>query len=347
MPWARIEGGLFRNPKVAGVGPLAKLLYIAGLAYCADQLSDGRIARASVRLIAAEADVDPSLASDLVAAGLWEELPDGGGYQVHDWPVYNPPAEEYRAKQDEKRLARSEAGRRGAAARWQTDGKSMRSQCDSDAIAMANAWQTDGTDTDTDNRDPIPRSDPEIEPDDDRAIAREAADAPVVASDGSVSDEPLKLWTTHFGLPTRKVKLELDRLDRLCVGHLRPMLLGQVLVYAATRVDRDRPPGAWLKYIDTTLRAHIRDGTIPDDAVAPSKRNGHHAPPRSAYRAANAWTDDEWAAYMAGRAEPEEPPPEAEPAPDSYETFLARRREHDRAVAAGAAPPGRGRDRDQ
>jgi predicted phage terminase large subunit-like protein len=56
-------------------------------------------------------------AAELVAAGLWEQHPDG--FLVHDFLEYNPSA----AELDSKRHSKAIAGAKGAASRWHGDRK--------------------------------------------------------------------------------------------------------------------------------------------------------------------------------------------------------------------------------
>lgn len=100
MSWVKLDDQFFSNPKVLLAGRDARDLYLAGLAFCAAQLTDGFIPDNALRMLAAQADVDEpaALAVRLVAVDLWERL--DGGYQIHDWLKYNPPASEQKRKRD-------------------------------------------------------------------------------------------------------------------------------------------------------------------------------------------------------------------------------------------------------
>ena len=155
------------HPKVVAVGGDAAWLYVCGLCYCRRHLTDGRIPMAAVpRLTDCKSPM--KLAARLVAVGLWHE--DGDGWRVHDWDKHNDSAETIRAQRSTVSTVRSEAGRKGAHARWhasgwhgktdgkpdskpmaepsdpdsKSDGKTMRSQCDPDGKTIASRWQTDG-----------------------------------------------------------------------------------------------------------------------------------------------------------------------------------------------------------
>jgi hypothetical protein len=109
MSWIRIDDHFDEHPKLARVGPLGWALWIAGLAYCNRNLTDGfipfnkahammgldtygsegRVWTACVTSGMSGDDVTcKGIAGWLVEAGLWEIGP--GGYQVHDYLAYQP-----------------------------------------------------------------------------------------------------------------------------------------------------------------------------------------------------------------------------------------------------------------
>lgn len=116
MAWGRIDDGFGDHPKVLQlidtldemIGAAAIGLWTLGLAYARrtarSTKTPGYVPRSFVRTIR----VPASLGDELAAAGLWEQA--DGGWIIHDFEDYGPPAE-LRAK-------RAEAGRRGAEARW-------------------------------------------------------------------------------------------------------------------------------------------------------------------------------------------------------------------------------------
>src|SRR5262245_25445896 len=109
MAWVKVDDQFFRHPKVLAAGRDARDLYLVGLCYCAQGLTDGFIPAQAVRVLAAEAEIDsgPACAAQLVAVGLWEEAP--GGYAIHDYLEYQPSKERVIATRE----ARAEAGSRG------------------------------------------------------------------------------------------------------------------------------------------------------------------------------------------------------------------------------------------
>jgi hypothetical protein len=118
MAWAKFDDRFLTNPKIMQAGLEARALYIAGVLYCAGELTDGFIAEGVLCKLAALADVPRAIdaADRLIDLALWEQAE--GGYIVHDYLEYNPTAEEVKARRDEVTKARSEAGKRGMASRW-------------------------------------------------------------------------------------------------------------------------------------------------------------------------------------------------------------------------------------
>lgn len=133
MAWAKIDDQFFFNPKVVRAGRDARDLYLAGLTYAAGQLTDGFLPTGALALLAAMAGITGAeeAAGRLGAEGLWE--PVDGGWQVHDWPDYNPRAKDVKAA----RVARAEAGKRGAIAKQ----KSSKSSGKTEANGLANGKQ--------------------------------------------------------------------------------------------------------------------------------------------------------------------------------------------------------------
>lgn len=117
MPWFKVDDGFWSHPKVLDLSNDALALWLKAGTYSAQHLTDGFVKRAVVRMVGGTDDA----AEELVSAELWD-IADGG-YQFHDWLRYQPSAEETREKRAEISAKRSEAGAKGAASRWQNDGK--------------------------------------------------------------------------------------------------------------------------------------------------------------------------------------------------------------------------------
>ena len=148
MAWIKIDDQFRDHPKVLAAGPLACWLYICGLTFAGQYLTDGHIPSAMLRKLA-DVDNAQELADRLVSVGLWEKIE--GGYQIHDFTEYNPTREEVRGI----RTARAEAGRRGG-----LNSAASKRQ----ASATANEQQNS---TPSPSPSPSPSPDPSIQIDDD------------------------------------------------------------------------------------------------------------------------------------------------------------------------------------
>lgn len=111
--WIRLSDRIGEHPKTLQVPRAHRWAIVELLGYCSRNLTDGFIpAEMMARL------VDPDELASLMDAGFTRKHP--GGYMIHDYLDWQESREEV-----QKRSAkRSIAGKRGAAKRWQNDGKS-------------------------------------------------------------------------------------------------------------------------------------------------------------------------------------------------------------------------------
>lgn len=111
MTWFRIDDTWMMHPKAQAAGPLARELWMAGGCYCSQQLTDGRIDKTMVPVLAAQAGVKASNALVLVDVGLWEDR--GDHYAMHDFLDFNPSREKVLAERaaaaERQRKARDKA----------------------------------------------------------------------------------------------------------------------------------------------------------------------------------------------------------------------------------------------
>lgn len=98
MTWVRLDDNFPDHPKVLGLSDAAFRVEVAGICYAGRYLTDGWVPAPGTK----------RLADELVKAGLW--LPDGSGFQLHDFLDY----QESRAEAQ----ARSERARQAALRRW-------------------------------------------------------------------------------------------------------------------------------------------------------------------------------------------------------------------------------------
>lgn len=119
MPWVRIDDHFDEHPKMQQVGPLGWGVWLAGLAYCNRNLTDGFIPYAKARTLCsfevveddgqiwelsrssgyAGSDIESEWVINLlVDTGLWHVVENGrgriDGYRIHDYDQYQPSREE-------------------------------------------------------------------------------------------------------------------------------------------------------------------------------------------------------------------------------------------------------------
>jgi hypothetical protein len=117
MTWFKVDDGLCMHPKWIATPPAARGLWVTAGSWCGGQENDGLVPRHVLAMLGGK----PKDAAALVAAGLWLEDPEG--WRFHDWLAMQPSSRELRERRDKVSAVRSQAGRKGAEARWQTDGK--------------------------------------------------------------------------------------------------------------------------------------------------------------------------------------------------------------------------------
>jgi len=140
MGWVRISDDFYDHWKFTDVTPLSIALWTVGMAYCNRNLTDGYIPTSTAQRLCdfdglsytvaagemfaiGEDDCHPLAVHDLIKVGLWHEdghdciecpQPGRRRYYVHDYLVYQPSAAEIKVNHEK----RSEAGKKGASARW-------------------------------------------------------------------------------------------------------------------------------------------------------------------------------------------------------------------------------------
>lgn len=163
MTWVRIDDHFDEHPKLAAVGPVGWGVWLAGLAYCNRNLTDGFIPYSvaegiggnwRIRLPAPEGDSDDReqiwdiargsgmhgedmdtgwVIDLLVFYGLWERC--HGGYRIHDYQDYQPT----KAAVMEQREKKAAAGRAGGLARHQAPAKAPAKQVPSSRLSEPEA----------------------------------------------------------------------------------------------------------------------------------------------------------------------------------------------------------------
>lgn len=88
MAWMKVETSVARHRKFVNAGPAASWLWVCGLAYCKEGMTDGFIPDEAVDFLGVR-EARPLIPA-LVAAGLWDEVE--GGWQLHDFLDHNQSA---------------------------------------------------------------------------------------------------------------------------------------------------------------------------------------------------------------------------------------------------------------
>ncbi len=106
MTWARLDDSFCDHPKVDHLTDGAFRLHVAAICDASRFLTDGFINKDRPQRLVRR--YKPSLAAELVAAGVWNVTPDG--WVIHDYKDWNPSAEQVRKVQAERVAAGSKGG---------------------------------------------------------------------------------------------------------------------------------------------------------------------------------------------------------------------------------------------
>jgi len=161
MSWLRIDDIFEDHAKVAPLSDAAHRMWMRVACWCKkpeNAHSAGfvpaellpivsRLPAAKARKLAAE--LVASKGGGLFENGLWEAR--DGGWQFHDWDNYQPPER----PPSDVHAAKSAAGKKGAAARWQRHGESPAEPLADDGKGHGRAMAENAPDP-----DPIPERDP-------------------------------------------------------------------------------------------------------------------------------------------------------------------------------------------
>lgn len=168
MPWVKIDDQMPEHEKLVNAGPLAMALDFAGICYCNRLLTDGFVPGAQVpKLLNLEGYSFAGrrvtwrfLVEALIREGRWEEVE--GGYQIHDYGIYQPTKDQVMAEREQKREAGRKGGQASAQARAKAGGQagaSAGAQAESNPRTRSHAGsdpQTSSSDRATDGPPPTP-----------------------------------------------------------------------------------------------------------------------------------------------------------------------------------------------
>lgn len=108
MPWVKLDDRFPSHRKIALLSDRAFRLHVAAICWCAENLTDGRIADRELTLITRVRGVKAT-AKQLEDAGLWDRADNG--WVIHDYLDYNPSRDQVLAER-KKNAARQEAFRK-------------------------------------------------------------------------------------------------------------------------------------------------------------------------------------------------------------------------------------------
>lgn len=118
MAYLTVETSVRTHRKFLAAGPAAAWLWICGLGYCQDGLTDGFIPETALGFLGV---MDPTpLVRTLVEQRLWE--PVTGGWRVHDYLEHNKSADEVRELMRKRALGGHKGGRPRKASRRTSKG---------------------------------------------------------------------------------------------------------------------------------------------------------------------------------------------------------------------------------
>ena len=111
MAWTRIDGLFLKNGKIQRAGVYGMALYLSGLIYCNQALTDGFIDEGLLNGLCGDSYQTPNRksAGRLVELGLWEKVKDG--YLVHDFLEFNRSKEDIEKLNLTKKLNGTKGGR--------------------------------------------------------------------------------------------------------------------------------------------------------------------------------------------------------------------------------------------
>ncbi|MBC2903187.1 hypothetical protein [Streptomyces cupreus] len=283
MPWARFDDRFPSNRKVRLLSDGAFRLYVSAICWSAENLTDGVIKTAELRLVA-DVRATRTRAKELVDAELFEVL-EGVGWKIHDYHDYNPTAEQVRADR-EQRTARQQRWRKKKQG-GTPDPEPPNGSPDVDASTDASRDASRNGVGDAAPSRPVPTRTPSMADVGGDSAGSEAPDldhlAPApIEIDGFQLTDAMRRWAhaTHPGV-------DIDHSTAQFVSH-----------YRSTGARRKSWPDAWQKWIrDDARRTTQRASPTQGAFLVALDGNGHTPPPR------RSTTDDRVAAALQLAAE--------------------------------------------
>ncbi len=120
--WVKLANDVRGHPKLIHAGDRSAWLYVCGLCYSNEYLTDGFIAKRSLSSVAPGVTRPEKLAARLVEAGLWHVV--DGGWGIHEYLERQQSAETIRVARlkDSARKQRGIRSESRAASKWNPHG---------------------------------------------------------------------------------------------------------------------------------------------------------------------------------------------------------------------------------
>lgn len=118
--WIKVYNSMPAHPKLVMAGDRAGWLFVCGLCYSNEHLTDGFIPKAVLPIVAPGMRAPEKAAAALVDVGLWHEATRAGqlGWQIHDYEEVQRSSDEIRSK----RISDADRQRKLRESRAKTDG---------------------------------------------------------------------------------------------------------------------------------------------------------------------------------------------------------------------------------
>ena len=121
MTWIKLEDNIYTHDRALRAGPEAMWLWVAGMCWCSQHLTDGKIPESVLPLLVPDGD-GCSLAVRLVDVGLWRRVRDG--FAVKNYRKFQRTAAEVEveraAARERMRRVRANKKRTGSEVRQQS-----------------------------------------------------------------------------------------------------------------------------------------------------------------------------------------------------------------------------------
>lgn len=109
MAYIQVEASVRTHRKFLKAGPAASWLWLCGMGYCQDGLTDGFIPFEAIDYLGVKPNTARKLKTVLVSVGLWDVV--DGGWRVHDYLQHNRSAQDIRTTKDRRRAGGALGGR--------------------------------------------------------------------------------------------------------------------------------------------------------------------------------------------------------------------------------------------